>query len=239
MVVVVLFAILQFSTSYSHFTRTNEWPQTHASFFAPALKVAAQHYDPNYRIHVVALRRHWEAAYFPEAGFAITRGWYRQADAIHNGLFYQNYNAAMYVAWLKRMGVEYVFLPNAPLDEWSDREATILKTSPAFAQVQRAGQWVIYRLRKPAPLVVGSHKGTARVLSMGHQSITVAVDRPGDYLVKVSWSPYWVLSGGPGSLSLGPDRFIVLKAGAAGTYTVRFRVTLAKALSVAESRVGL
>lgn len=239
MVAVVLFAILQLSTSYSHFTRQDEWPQTHKAFFSPALATASQLYDPNYRLHVVALRRHWEAAYFPEAGFAITRGWYRQADAIHNRLFYQNYNTENYVTWLRHMGVEYVFLPDAPLDVWSAHEATILKASRAFSEVRRTGHWTIYRLRSPEPLAVGLKGGTARVLSMGHREFKVAVDRPGMYLVKVTWSPYWVVGGGPGRLSLGPDRFIYLQARAPGTYTVRFHVTLAKTLSVAAGRVGL
>ena len=224
MVVVVLFAILQFSTSYSHFTRTNEWPQTHASFFAPALKVAAQHYDPNYRIHVVALRRHWEAAYFPEAGLCHHAGLVPSGRRHPQRFLLPELQRGEYVAWLKRMGVQYVFLPQRPAGRVERHEATMLKPR------RRSRTWSSREsgactARKPAPLVVGPHHGSGRAPQhVGHQR-SRGVDRPGDYLVKVSWSPYWVLSGGPGSLSLGPDRFIVLKAGAAGAYTVRFRVT--------------
>ena len=128
---------------------------------------------PNYRIHVVALRRHWEAAYFPEAGIPITRGWYRQADAIHNSLFYTTYDEAAYVAWLRRMGVQYIFLPHAPLDVWSNHEARLLETSPAFAPVTRAGAWSVYRLRVAEPIVVGLDGGTADVLTMRHLWFTV------------------------------------------------------------------
>ena len=85
---IVLFALLQFGTATSHFLNAVERPQTTRAYFAPALAAARDLYDPNYRFHVVALRRHWEALYFPEAGYPITRGWYRQADAIHNGVFY-------------------------------------------------------------------------------------------------------------------------------------------------------
>lgn len=193
LVTLVAFAVLQLSAPYSHFTRRDERPQTQPSFFAPALAVAARLNDADHRIHVVALRRHWEAAYFPESGFPITRGWYRQADAIHNSLFYTPYDEGEYVAWLRSMGVEHVFLPQAPLDAWSRREAGILASSPSFKVVARSGQWVVYRLRDAEPLVIGLDGGVAHVTDMGHQALTIRVDRPGRYLVKVTWSPYWRL----------------------------------------------
>jgi len=236
---VVLFGLLQISAPYSHFTRTDEWPQTRASFFAPALTAAARYYDPDFRIHVVALRRHWEAAYFPEAGYPITRGWYRQADAIHNGLFYTPYDAATYVAWLRRMGVQYIFLPAAPLDPWSQREVRILQTSPQFEMVDRAGVWTVYRLRDAEPLAVGLNGGTAQVTRMGHQGLAVTVDQPGTYLLKVTWSPYWTLAEGSGVLRRSPDRMLLLDARASGTYALRFDVTLGKVLAEVGARLGL
>ncbi len=239
LVPIILFALLQISTPYSHFTRTNEWPQTTEHFFAPAIAEARQLYDPNYRIHVVALRRHWEAAYFPEAGIPITRGWYRQADAIHNSLFYTTYDEAAYIAWLRRMGVQYIFLPHAPLDVWSNHEARLLETSPAFAPVTRAGAWSVYRLRVAEPIVVGLDGGAADVLTMQHLWFTVRVDRPGSYLVKVTWSPYWTVHGAAARLTPTPDRFMVLHATRAGTYTLRIDVTLARALHEVGARLGL
>ena len=236
---IVLFGLLQISAPYSHFTRTDEWPQTRASFFAPALRAAAQYYDPDYRIHVVALRRHWEADYFPEAGYPITRGWYRQADAIHNGLFYTPYDAAAYTAWLRRMGVQYIFLADAPLDTWSQREVRILETSPEFEVVDRAGVWAVYRLRDAEPLAVGLNGGSAHVTRMGHRGFSVDVDRPGTYLLKVTWSPYWTLTEGSGVLRRSPDRMLLLDASAAGTYTLRFDVTPGKALAELSARLGI
>ena len=147
MIVVLVFAVLQFSAPYSHFTTAAERPQSKAPFFAPALTAARRLYDPDYRFHVVALRRHWEAYYFPHAGYAITRGWYRQADAIHNGLFYTVYDGRTYVAWLRSMGVKYIFEPHTVVDAWSRREVRILHSSPDFVPVEQAGAWTIYRLR--------------------------------------------------------------------------------------------
>ncbi len=70
----------------SQYFRVAEQPSTQAAFFTPALAFAARHYDPNYRFDVVALQTHWEAYYFPVNGFPITRGWYRQEDALHNAV---------------------------------------------------------------------------------------------------------------------------------------------------------
>ena len=109
--------------------------------------------DAQHRLHVVALSKHWEAYYFPRAGYAITRGWYRQEDAVHNALFLPpRYDAGRYVAWLRSMGVRYVFLPHAPLDFSSTGEPAILAGSPAFTVAAQLRDWTVYELRRPGPL---------------------------------------------------------------------------------------
>jgi hypothetical protein len=240
----VLFALLLLGTATSHFLSAAERPQTTRAYFAPALAAARSLYDPNYRFHIVALRRHWEALYFPEAGYPITRGWYRQADAIHNGVFYTPYAAAEYVAWLQSMGVQYIFSPvDAPLDPWSKREARFLESSPEFVLVDQTGAWRIYQLVDAKPLLVPQPEtagtGTGDVISIGHQRIVFSVTRPGTYWLKVTSSPYWVLEGGPGEVRPRPDRFMDLRLDAAGTYTLRFDVTPGKALDMAAGRFGL
>jgi hypothetical protein len=241
---ILLFALLQFATVTSHFLNAVERPQTTRGYFAPALEAAAELYDPDYRIHVVALRRHWEALYFPEAGYPITRGWYRQADAIHNSLFYTSYDAAEYVSWLQSMGVQYVFLPvEGPLDPWSRREARLLESSPAFVFVEQTGAWRIYKVRDARPLLVSQPEapgsGTGTIRTVGHRRIVFTVTSPGTYWLKFTSSPYWVLEGGPGAVRPRPDRFMDLDLGQAGTYSLRFEVTPAKALDNAADRFGL
>jgi hypothetical protein len=246
---IVLFALLQVGTATSHFLNGVERPQTTRAYFAPALTAAADLYDPNYRFHVVALRRHWEALYFPEAGYPITRGWYRQADAIHNGLFYTPYAAAEYVSWLQSMGVAYIFSPvQGPLDPWSRREARLLESSPAFAFVEQAGAWRIYLLLEAEPILVpdppppaasgGDATAKGDISFFGHDRIIFSVTQPGTYWLKVTSSPYWVLEG-PGSVHPRTDRFMDLRLRRAGTYTLRFVVTPSKALDVMAGRFGL
>ena len=235
---IVVFGLVQLNEPYGHFTHTDERPQSKAAWFAPALAAARRYSDPAYRIHVVALRRHWEAYYFPEAGFPITRGWYRQADALHNDIFYRHHDAVDYVAWLRKVGAQYVFVADAPPDRWSRQEAGILRASPAFERVERTGAWTVYRLLSPEPLVVGLAGGGATVDEVGHQYVDLTVAAPGSYLLKFSWSPYWVLERGPGDLRRNRDGFIELRAGRAGSYTVLFSVTPAEAVHTLFQRLG-
>ncbi len=234
---IVLFALLQMSTPLDHYFSRDELPQTKAAFFAPALEVAGQLCDEDHRIHVVALRRHWEALYFPAAGFPITRGWYRQADAIHNGIFYGDYDAAEYAAWLRRMGVEYVFLANAPLDPWSEHEARLLEDANEFTLVRKAGAWTVYGVSRPEGMVVGLDGGTGHLTHMGHRSFGLTVDRPGTYLVKCTWTPYWRLVG-DGTLTKGRDGFVSLRAPRAGAYVAVFEFTPQRALACLTGRAG-
>jgi hypothetical protein len=137
------------------------------------------------------------------------------------------------------MGVEFVFLADAPLDAWSRREAHILATSKDFEVVDHAGAWTVYRLRRAEPLVVGLDGGTGHVVAFGHRALALTVDRSGSYLIKVTWSPYWTLTSGAGELHRTPGRFLRLDARHAGEYTLRFDVTLGKALAQIGAKLGL
>ncbi len=226
---IVLFGLLQVSSCYSHFTNHTDLRGTEESFFTPALAAADRLYDPDHRIHVVALRRHWEAYYFPHAGFPITRGWYRQADAIHNTLFYEGYDASEYVAWLRKMGVAYVFLPDEPLDRWSRHERGLLIDSPVLREVERFEGWRVYRVGDPQPLLAGLDGGAGHVLEMRHLGVRFAVDRPGRYLLKVTYTPYWRLDGG--RLREGEDRFTEIAVAKPGEYHLRLEVTAGAVLA--------
>ena len=210
-----------------HFVSRAQGVSARPSFFAPALAFAASHHDPDFRFHVVALANHWEAYYFPLDDFAITRGWYRQSDALHNGLLYeQHFSAAQYVAWLRRMGVRYVFLPAAPLDLSGARESLILATDPRFRPVFRDSEWTIFELRGASPLVVARHGyGSAHVVALDRESVTLSVAAPGSYLVKVSYSPYWRVALGDATLQPSRHDFIVMHAAAPGEIALRMSVT--------------
>ena len=211
----------------THYLSGAQGVSTRPAFFASALAFARTHDDPNYRFHVVALSNHWEAYYFSVDGFPITRGWYRQSDALHNDLLYQRqFSAGQYAAWLRNMGVKYVFLPHATLDLSGRQERAILMSSATFKLAFVDDDWSVYELRRPRPLVQPLHgRGGAEVVAFGRESMTLDVSRPGLYLVKVSYSPYWVLSAGSGRLADGRGDFLLLHARRAGVYSARIKVT--------------
>jgi hypothetical protein len=198
-----------------------------AAFFAPAVRWAVVHGDPGHRIDVVALQKHWEAYFFPLAGVPLTRGWYRQSDAIHNAAVDHPVSPSRYAAWLRDEGVRYIFVPHAALDRSTLWEVRDLACSRLFVRVAQPPGWVVYRSRLTSPLV--TPRG-ADVVSYGPASLVVDVRRPGDYVVKVTWSPYWVVSGGPGTVAQGPRSWTVLRAPARGRYELRLRVTAAGVL---------
>jgi hypothetical protein len=226
-VVVAGAALGQLIVPATHFVSPAEGASAKPDFFAPALAFAAAHHNADYRFHVVALANHWEAYYFPVDDFAITRGWYRQSDALHNNLLNQSsFSAGQYVAWLHQMGVKYVFLPNAPLDLSGAQETALLVGDPRFAVVYRDHDWTIFRLRGARPIVQpGRGAGVADVLALDHESIALRVSAPGTYVVKVSYSPYWQVASGMGTLTRSRRDFIVLHARMAGEVDLRMVVT--------------
>jgi len=216
-----------------HYTHVADLPSTRAAFFTPALRFAATHYDPNYRFHVVALDTHWEAYYFSVNGYPITRGWFRQDDALHNTIFDTNqFTAAQYVAWLRDMGVKYIFLPHAPLDFSGPRETHLLETTPSFVRVFSDAQWTVYRLSDPQPMAVplSPSYGKANIIALQHQAIYLTVPHPGTYLIKITYSPYWELTAGSGTLQKGANDFLVLDARQAGFYGIQVTVNLQSSL---------
>jgi hypothetical protein len=229
--VIAGFAIGQVASPVSHYFRVADMPSTHAAFFTPALQFAATHYSPNYRFNVVALDTHWEAYYFSVNGYSITRGWFRQDDAVHNQVLNSTFTAAQYVRWLRSLAVEYVFLPNAPLDWSGPRETQLLTTSPEFTEVFHDRNWRIYKLADPQPLVVSLSGGApADVLVLQHQSLYMHVPAKGRYLVRITYSPFWKLTAGFGRLQQGTGDFLELDASKAGYYGLAISVTVNSSL---------
>jgi hypothetical protein len=240
-------AAAQLAAPLADLARAGDRAQTSKAFFAPALAFATSHESPDYRCHVVALRLHWEADYFPAAGLAITRGWFRQDDWLHDQVLYERPTPARYVAWLRDCGVRDVFVPHAALDMSSADEPGLIARSGAFVRVFQSAGWTVYQLRSPSPLVVDAAGGPAgagapatstsvgaAVVAMGHATVTIAVSRPGRYVVKLTWTPYWRLAGPPGAgssgLARGPADWTLLRASREGRYVLRARFDLGTAL---------
>jgi hypothetical protein len=199
------------------------------AFFAPGLRLASRYDDPNYRFEVVPLAKHWDAYFFPLAGYPLAQGWYRQSDAIHNmALRVDDASAGRYAAWLRSVGVKYVFVPHATLQPSAAGEPRLLASSPQFVRVADHGRWTVYRVTHPRPIATSSDTTAhlvAGVVSYGRTGLTLRVSRAGRYTVRETWSPYWTLTRGAGSLARAPGDWIGLRAAGPGQYVIRFEIT--------------
>jgi hypothetical protein len=164
----------------------------HARFWQPALGFLRAHPGADYRIEVVPTAAHWESYWLPRAGIPLARGWYRQLDETENPeLYREGLDPALYGAWLHRMGIRYVLLPHTKLDpDGGPEEARLLRApSLGLRAVFSTATWTIYRVPHATPLLTGA--AGARLTALTHETVRGRVARPGTYLLRLRYSPYW------------------------------------------------
>jgi hypothetical protein len=189
-------------------------------YWYPAIALLDRVHDPNYRVEVVATYGHWESLYLPRHRVALARGWYRQDDFPENEALYDHpLTTSKYDAWLRRLAVGYVLLPDDPLDPTADAEAARVRSDPALRLVARLGGWSFYRLPHPTPIATPA--SGIRVLAMSAESVTLRARRPGVYRLRLSYTPYWRLRGPACAQALSPwgTRLVVQQP---GRITLRF-----------------
>ena len=230
--VIALAGFVQLANPASNFLHTEWYAANNKAFWTPPLAALARLDDGQHRLHVVTTKKHSEAYFVPLAGVAMTRGWFRQADAVHNKLFTHSFGAKdahEYIAWLRSMGVEYVLWPHVALDYSSQAEPGILASSNMFTVVAQGPKWTIYRLRGAqalvTPLTASASGVAAKVTAFDNDQVVLDLPRPGAYEVRFSWSPYWRVSQGRAQVTRAKDDFIVVHASAAGRVVLRHTVT--------------
>jgi hypothetical protein len=167
-------------------------PSSTAAYYRPLLRFLAQQSGPPFRIEIPFTAGHWEA-YEVAPAFALARGWERQLDERDNQLFYDTkLTAARYGAWLHSLAVRFVALPDVALDYSGAQEAKLIEQGlPYLRRVFSSAHWRVYAVAHPSPVV----QGTATLVKLGPDSVTIRAARPGRSLVRVRWTPYWKLSG--------------------------------------------
>jgi hypothetical protein len=135
--------------------------------------------------------------------FPLARGWERQLDVKYNGVLYRpRLGASPYHAWLERTGVDYVALPDAPLDYSAIGEARLIRRRPGYLEpVWRSRHWRVYRVRDARSLV----SGPARLLSVGPDWFSLRATRAGRLLVRTRFTPYWTVAAGAACLAPTSD----------------------------------
>ncbi|MBS1677957.1 MAG: hypothetical protein JST08_11280 [Actinobacteria bacterium] len=192
----------QFTASVTQIARSVGDPSTEESFFRPAAHWLMEHGGQGTRIEVPPTANHWESAYLAPK-FELARGWLRQLDTARDDIFYKEgaLTDGSYEHWLRNNAIRYVALPIAPLDYSSVAERRLIISDPPYLHERfRDNHWRIYEVAKPKPLVAPLGSGRASTVALGRQGFALHVTRPGEFLVRVNFTPYWSIGRGNGCL---------------------------------------
>jgi hypothetical protein len=193
------------------------------SFWYPVEAFLDRHHDPSFRVEVVATVDNWEAFYLARRDVALARGWFRQDDWPENAALYGNLTPARYQAWMRRLAVRYVLLPDDPLDASAQSEARLLRTGRSGLEVvARLGGWTVYELPNATP--IATPRRDVQVLSLTADTITLRVSRPGRYQLRLRYTPYWRVVRGRACVAPRSPWGTGLIADRAGVIRLRFDV---------------
>ena len=135
--------------------------------------------------------------------------------------------AATYEAWLRRMGVRYVIVADAPADYSSRDEAALVSSGvTSLVPVAWTQHTTIYELPRATPLVTGP--SPASVLYLYSSRVVFVTDGPGAYKVRLRWSPYWHAS--TGCATRTRDGMTRVTTSRAGLVELRFAVSVTRGL---------
>jgi hypothetical protein len=223
-----LAAVWNVTPIWSTFARASTDPEASRSYWQPSIRYLQAHLSPSFRVEVVDTAEHWPAAYLPDAGIPIVRGWYRQSDFPQNEILYDGKLAgSAYEVWLRRMAVRYVVLTDAPADYSSRNEAALIRSGHTdLVVVKRLPHVSIYELPHATPIVTGPEPST--VLWLWPQRVVATIHVPGTYKVRIRWSPYWRTSNG--CVSRAPDGMTRITTHEAGLIELSFGVGLKRGL---------
>lgn len=211
----------QLTASVTQIARSVGDPSTAKTYFHPAARWLRDHGGEGMRVEVPPTANHWESAYLATK-FELARGWLRQLDTTRDDLFYdeKKLTVASYGAWLRSNAISYVALPDAPLDYSSVAERRIVLGEPFYLDLRfRSEHWRIYAVRDPKPLVAPLGGAAATVKWFGRQGFALDVTRPGEFLVRVSFTPYWSIARGSGCILHRGD-WTVARASRPGVFRV-------------------
>ncbi len=204
-------------------------PESSRSYWQPAIDYLRARLGPSYRVEVVDTVGHWAAAYLPQAGIPIARGWFRQDDYPQNSIFYRDFGARAYLTWLHSLGVRYVVLTGAPPDYSARAEGELLRSGRSgLKAVFRSSNLAIYEVSHPRSMISGP--GHPRVLSLKQTELRLRLDRIGTYRLAVRYSPYLRASGV--CLRESADGMTELAARHSGVIKLDFDFDLGRALDV-------
>jgi hypothetical protein len=226
----------QLTASVAQIARSVGDPSTSSAYFRPAAEWLRAHGAAGKRIEVPPTANHWESAYLAPK-FELARGWLRQLDTTRDDLFYgdddEPLTAATYGTWLRANAISYVALPDAPLDYSSQEERRLILGAPSYLHLRfRSEHWRIYAVRRPKPLVTALGTASAETRWIGRQGFALDGARTGEFLVRVSFTPYWSISRGSGCILRRGD-WTVARATEPGVFRVAADFSVGRAWNAA------
>jgi hypothetical protein len=220
----------QLTASVNQIARSVGDPSTASDYFDPAAGWLRAHGGQGMRIEVPPTANHWESAYLAPK-FELARGWLRQLDTTRDDVFYDQgeLTNATYSSWLRRNAISYVALPDAPLDYSSAAERRLILGAPSYLDLRFSSpHWRIYAVQGAKPLVAPLGAARAETLWAGRQGFTLNVTRPGEFLVRVNFTPYWSIARGAGCILRRGD-WTVARASHPGVFRVAADFSLGRA----------
>jgi hypothetical protein len=204
-------------------------PSASAAYWKPLLSFLSGQPGQPFRVEVPFTQFHFEA-YQLAPRFPLARGWERQLDIKYNHLFYSSpLTPAMYAAWLHEFAIRFVAVADVRLDYAGRREKELIDGGlPYLHLVLRTRHWRVYALADPTPIAQGS----ATLHSLGPDSLTLLANRAGTTLLRVHFTPYWVLGEGSGCVARdGEFTRVTLRHAGPARLAVRFAIGRIRARS--------
>jgi len=201
-------------------------PAAKASYWQPAIEFLRSHPGSEYRVEAVATWGHWDAYYLARQRVPLARGWYRQDDFPMNEALYDpnSLTSSRYQAWLRSLGVRYVLLPDTALDYSAAAEAKLLRSGQSGLVIAgRTKHWTFYELPNATPIVTGPVNVQADVVVLDAERVWLYFERPGRFLVRIRYSPYWQPTAGQACLARGPYGMTQVTARRAGFLRLEIR----------------
>ena len=111
------------------------------------------------------------------------------------------------------------------LDESAHAEAALIRGGlPYLQEIWRSRHWRLYAVREAVPLATPP----ALLSALGAESFALTAPAPGDYEVRVRFSPYWALSAGHGCVREAPGGWTAIDARSGGRTEVGMAFSVAR-----------
>ena len=203
-------------------------PETRRSYYAPLNAWLTAQGAERERIEIPYTFNHWETAYVAP-DLSLARGWLRQLDIERNDLFYEGaLTHDRYKRWLRDNGIRWVARSSARLDYSAQEEDDLIRERPPYLRLRAVlRRWRVYEVVPAGTMVSATGAGRARLTALAPESFTLAVERPGTFVVRVRHTPYWE---GPAGVCVGrAGDWTEVRAPHRGTVRVQAKFSLGAA----------